>query len=136
MNRAAFGLLMMTVTVLTATPEHVEAQIDVQVVLTWHGDEGWVPYRPAHTPRQVVYYDVPGPHVHVPPGHMPPPGHCRLWYPGVPPGHQPPPERCENLFGAHYLPPEAVIVGSPAYDVGYAGDRGRGRGRGSWKKGR
>lgn len=30
----------------------------------------------------------------IPPGHMPPPGHCRIWYPGKPPGHQPPPFRC------------------------------------------
>jgi hypothetical protein len=30
----------------------------------------------------------------MPPGHMPPPGHCRNWIPGVPPGHQPPPFRC------------------------------------------
>ena len=30
----------------------------------------------------------------VPPGHFPPPGHCRIWYPGKPPGHQPPPFKC------------------------------------------
>jgi hypothetical protein len=28
-------------------------------------------------------------HVHVPPGHYPPPGYCRIWHPGRPPGHQP-----------------------------------------------
>ena len=33
----------------------------------------------------------------IPPGHLPPPGKCRLWYPDRPPGHQPPPERCERL---------------------------------------
>lgn len=27
----------------------------------------------------------------VPPGHLPPPGHARLWYFDRPPGHQPPP---------------------------------------------
>src|SRR5215470_16017882 len=27
--------------------------------------------------------------LHVPPGHYPEPGYCRLWYPGRPPGHQP-----------------------------------------------
>lgn len=32
----------------------------------------------------------------VPPGHLPPPGACRVWYPGRPPGHQPPPVRCAN----------------------------------------
>ncbi|WP_149537586.1 hypothetical protein [Siccirubricoccus phaeus] len=27
----------------------------------------------------------------IPPGHLPPPGEARAWYPGLPPGHQPPP---------------------------------------------
>lgn len=30
----------------------------------------------------------------IPPGHLPPPGHCRDWIPGRPPGHQPPPYKC------------------------------------------
>lgn len=38
-----------------------------------------------HMPREVVV---------IPPGHYPPPGHCRDWYPDRPPGHQPPPYRC------------------------------------------
>ncbi|HKY31920.1 MAG TPA: hypothetical protein VJV23_05235 [Candidatus Polarisedimenticolia bacterium] len=33
----------------------------------------------------------------IPPGHLPPPGQCRIWYPGKPPGHQPPPGRCSAL---------------------------------------
>lgn len=33
----------------------------------------------------------------IPPGHMPPPGECRPWYPGEPPGHQPPPGDCDDL---------------------------------------
>lgn len=28
------------------------------------------------------------------PGHLPPPGECRVWYDGVPPGQQPPPTDC------------------------------------------
>ena len=35
--------------------------------------------------------------VDIPPGHMPPPGHCRIWYPGEPPGHQPPSGKCSEL---------------------------------------
>jgi hypothetical protein len=136
MNRAALGALMMIGGLASAAPQRAEAQLDVRVVLTWElGDDGWVSYRPAYIPRrEVVYYDTPRQRVRVPPGHLPPPGYCRLWYPGVPPGHQPPPERCEYLFHARHLPPGAVIVGSPAHDVVYVGDRGRGRGRG--KKGR
>jgi hypothetical protein len=30
----------------------------------------------------------------VPPGHLPPPGMCRVWIDGVPPGHQPPVTDC------------------------------------------
>ncbi len=30
----------------------------------------------------------------IPKGHLPPPGHCRIWYPNRPAGHQPPPQRC------------------------------------------
>lgn len=33
----------------------------------------------------------------IPPGHLPPPGKCRVWYSGRPPGHQPPPGDCELL---------------------------------------
>lgn len=34
----------------------------------------------------------------IPPGHLPPPGQCKLWYPGKPPGHQPPPTSCESAL--------------------------------------
>jgi hypothetical protein len=37
------------------------------------------------------YYGYPQP---IPSGHLPPPGECRDWYPGVPAGQQPPPYRC------------------------------------------
>ena len=33
----------------------------------------------------------------IPPGHMPPPGKCRIWYPDLPPGQQPPPGECRDL---------------------------------------
>ena len=44
----------------------------------------------------------------VPPGHLPPPGQCRIWYPDRPPGHQPPPGSCRKL--RHQVPPGAVLV--------------------------
>jgi hypothetical protein len=41
----------------------------------------------------------------IPPGHRPPPGSCRVWYPGLPPGQQPPPGSCYA-----YVPSGAVLV--------------------------
>jgi hypothetical protein len=35
--------------------------------------------------------------LHIPPGHLPPPGLCRIWFPGRPPGHQPRPGNCRTL---------------------------------------
>jgi hypothetical protein len=49
--------------------------------------------RPA--PRRVA---VPAPRsVHVPPGHYPKSGLCRVWHPGRPPGQQPKPFRCRPV---------------------------------------
>jgi hypothetical protein len=54
----------------------------------------------------------------IPPGHYPPPGECRLWYPGRPPGHQPAPTRCAALIGR--LPRDAFILyNGAAWDAGY-----------------
>jgi len=46
--------------------------------------------------------------VHVPPGHMPPPGQCRIWFPARPPGHQSPPGDCHEL--RYRVPSGAVLV--------------------------
>ena len=34
----------------------------------------------------------------IPRGHLPPPGECRIWYPGQPPGQQPPPLGCAEAM--------------------------------------
>jgi uncharacterized protein len=46
-----------------------------------------------------------GASVDIPPGHMPPPGSCRVWYPGRPPGQQPPPGDCDVA-----VPEGAVLI--------------------------
>jgi hypothetical protein len=54
--------------------------------------------------------------IHVPPGHYPPPGFCRLWYPGRPPGHQPPAMACSQVTGR---PGAFVLYNGVAWDVDY-----------------
>lgn len=44
----------------------------------------------------------------IPPGHFPPPGMCRIWYPDTPPGHQPPSGDCSVL--ERQVPADAYLV--------------------------
>ena len=46
----------------------------------------------------------------VPPGHLPPPGTCKIWYPDRPPGHQPPPGDCDEL--EERAPPGTCLIRS------------------------
>ncbi|WP_189471653.1 hypothetical protein [Litchfieldella qijiaojingensis] len=54
------------------------------------------------------YGDPVYPSYDIPPGHMPPPGECRIWYPDLPPGQQPPPGHCDEL--QYRVPPDAVLI--------------------------
>jgi hypothetical protein len=47
-------------------------------------------------------------------GHLPPPGHCRIWYPGRPAGQQPPPQRCPIALNRVLLGAWVVSRGSEA----------------------
>lgn len=55
----------------------------------------------------------------IPPGHLPPPGACRVWYDGRPPGHQPPPTGCREA--------ESMAARDRYARVIYGDDRGRDR---------
>jgi hypothetical protein len=44
----------------------------------------------------------------VPPGHLPPPGLCRIWIDGVPPGRQPRPTSCS--YAEAYRPANARVL--------------------------
>lgn len=50
----------------------------------------------------------------IPPGHLPPPGTCRVWYPGRPPGRQPEPSSCDAAERA--APAGSWIVYRPGSD--------------------
>lgn len=61
----------------------------------------------------------------IPPGHLPPPGECRVWYDGVPPGQQPPPTSCAEAHRMASRSRDArVIYGDDArYDGGGKKDK-------------
>lgn len=46
--------------------------------------------------------------LHIPRGHQPPPGQCRIWLPHRPPGQQPPPGNCNEL--QHRVPHGGYLV--------------------------
>ena len=55
----------------------------------------------------------------VPPGHMPPPGQCRVWIDGRPPGQQPPPTDCRSAERAASRTGNARVIYG---DADYRGD--------------
>jgi len=59
--------------------------------------------------------------LHIPPGHLPPPGSCRIWVPGVPPGHQSPPGDCDRLSVS--VPPGAWLIERPVREPDYVAVR-------------
>lgn len=50
----------------------------------------------------------------IPPGHLPPPGQCRIWVPGRPPGQQRKPGPCASL--ERQVPAGAWLVYRPDRD--------------------
>lgn len=51
---------------------------------------------PAPDPQVADYGPSTAATLKVPPGHLPPPGQCRIWIPGDPPGHQPKAGKCDG----------------------------------------
>lgn len=71
--------------------------------------------------RRVVIVDSPPPRgrstavtLGVPPGHLPPPGQCRIWIPGRPPGRQAPARSCEGIVAQ--APAGSMILYRPGED--------------------
>lgn len=69
-----------------------------------------VEHRQGPPERDTYFHEHGYTRLDIPPGHYPPPGQCRVWFPDRPPGHQPPPVRCR---GAR-VPPGAWLMRHPA----------------------
>lgn len=59
----------------------------------------------------------------VPPGHLPPPGQCRVWYDGRPPGHQPSPTSCRQAERVARNDRYARVIYGGDRDAWYGDDR-------------
>jgi hypothetical protein len=112
------GALLLMGAILPATEaraDHEKRGRDrAEVRVGLHVHFGGAPVRDHRTgvaryaPRRYHAYDV-----KVPPGHMPPPGACKVWYPGVPPGHQGPPMDCRSAEWRAYRTGGFVVYGDP-----------------------
>jgi hypothetical protein len=91
----------------------------IGVVLIAAGCAGYVHIQNQPEPKGppvVVTEDGPAhpAHLGIPPGHLPPPGQCRIWIPGRPPGHQPQAGECRALRAE--VPVGAWLVYRPSSD--------------------
>ncbi|WP_434131741.1 hypothetical protein [Methylocaldum sp. GT1BB] len=85
----------------------------------WEGGKDWKKEEDRHYSGKDWDDDRHDPYFHehgytrldIPPGHYPPPGECRVWYPGRPAGHQPPPGQCHRLRAK--VPPGAWLIRHP-----------------------
>jgi hypothetical protein len=87
--RAALYTALSFATLLISTAAPADPWKDESGKGKWRGDYGWYDDR-TYAPRRDRNREA----ARIPPGHLPPPGECRVWYRSVPPGHQPPPFRC------------------------------------------
>ena len=94
MRRVMSGLGLSMAALFAALPAASEAQLVVNVGLRWESaDAGW---RDERVEERTFFRGV-----RVPPGHLPRPGFCKLWFPGRPPGHQPRASKCEHMIVRH-----------------------------------
>jgi len=111
----ALGPVLLLGTPLTAAAqkdrEKKEGKRMEKAEKRWDGNRDRV-YERTRTERRVVRRGpgrvYPYSSLRVPPGHLPPPGECRVWLPGVPPGQQPSPQSCGSA--RYEAPPGAWII--------------------------
>ncbi len=88
-------------------------------------------YQPDPKPQPVSSKKSTAATLGIPPGHLPPPGQCRVWMPGKAPGHQARPRGCANIEA--FAPAGSWIVYRPMDADGGKG-KGNGKAKGHDKK--
>lgn len=91
LSMAAVSALVLSVGVAPATADENKDE-------SGKGKQGAKSQRP-HADRGDYFHREGYSNLGIPDGHLPPPGECRIWYPGRPPGQQPPPVKCDRLSG-------------------------------------
>jgi hypothetical protein len=116
MTRRWAYMLLAGVVAMMVTPRAGTAQVAVRVQLYWEWADGaWRPHRTVWDEGRSAYWLTRVAMV-IPRGHLPPPGYCREWIPGVPPGRQPRAVRCEELFRPHRVVRKGVVIlGAPGF---------------------
>lgn len=100
MRHVQLGLLTASLLTLSCAGMSIDAS---------YRSEAPTPPPPQH--RQASSHPA---HLGIPPGHLPPPGMCRVWFPGRPPGHQPRPTSCAEA--RHDAPPGSWVLYRPDRD--------------------
>jgi hypothetical protein len=85
----------------------------------WNDKKDWERGRDRHDEHWEA--DEPGSYFHehgythldIPPGHYPPLGECRIWFPDRPPGHQPPPGDCSHVPPGAWVIETVKVLSSP-----------------------
>ncbi len=95
---ALIAAALLALTLSACTPSlTVDVGASVRVTATPTSSGLLTVHVPAGRKGSIEVQDVDGRYFKIPPGHFPPPGTCRIWYPHQPPGQQPPPGACREL---------------------------------------
>jgi len=123
MKRIIAGLLLSAFLMTTETfgQEQEKQEVEKEKSEKREGEKRRARQNNANELRQQPRFKnrIPRQLTHVPKGHYPPPGECRIWYPGQPAGQQPPPVPCNSLIGARLEPGAFILHNDKAYDAEY-----------------